>query len=236
MEWFYKPKVQFGIWVNLVFVLFTLASPAPRVRHPDYGDDYSVSPAASPAAVPYAPPPAPPNKVSVVDAGGRINVFLNSDLTLVRKPGHTLVFAPTITFDTSYPDAPPAKVVLRFTIFSQEKEACPGSCLLVVNADGERVVESAAGGASAPEWTHEKVPASTMRLPSGEVAETLASETLSTQISYQKFIDIISARRVVMSLGADRVELTGDQMESLRELYHRLAPPQESGGPKTITF
>jgi len=57
------------------------------------------------------------------------------------------------------------------------------------------------------------------------VAETLAAEVFTTEIPYETFVEIISARRVVLSLGPDKVELTHDQIEAMRDMSRRVTPP-----------
>ena len=229
MNWFFRPKVQLGLFVNLVFVIFTLFSSAdggrPRVRvHPD---------APAPVAVPYAPPPPPaaPSRAYVVESGGRVNVLLTDDLTLVKKPGRTLVLSPSFAASTS-PTGPPPAVTLRFIIFSDE-DACTGACMFVINADGAHVWESAARGTFSTGWTRAKIPATSTTLGDGQVARTLAAETLTTQIPYDTFFDIINAKRVVLSLGPDKAELTRDQIEALRDMHRKVAPPSE---PRVKTF
>src|SRR5919112_2955430 len=199
MDWFFRPRVQLGLFVNLVFVLFTLFSSAdagrPRVRV------YTDAPEPAAAAVPYAPlpPPAAPSRANVVESGGQINVLLSNDLTLVKKPGRTLILSPFFSAGTRS-SGPPLTVTLSFIIFS-EKETCPGACMLVINADGAHVWESAASGTFSTGWTREKVPATTTTLVDGQLAQTLAAETLTTQIPYETFLNIINAKRVVLSLG-----------------------------------
>jgi hypothetical protein len=236
MEWFYKPKVQLGLWVNFIFVIFTMASPPTPVRSAvnrlPYAGDRSRS--YEPPSVPYAPlPPASaPGKATVVNSGGRVSVFLNNDLTLVKKTGRTLVFSPSFSSGTSAND-PPLTVMFRFIIFSDKEQACPGNCILNINADGYTVWTTVGEGPSG--WTREKIPATKTTLPDGQVAETLAAETLSTKITYDKFVDIISADRVVLRLGPDTVELTHDQIEALRDM-HRQFVPSPSGQQEQPKF
>lgn len=222
VEWLFRPKVQLGLLVNFAFVMFTLVSSLTDVP-PGVG---GCLPYASPA-IPYAPlpPPAEQSIVAAVESGGRLNVFLNNDLTLVKKKGRTLVLSPS--FNTSArPVEPPANVTLSFMIFSgSAKEACPDACMLVINADGSRVLERAASGTFSKGWTHEKIPDSTMKLSDGQIVETLDTETFTTQIPYSTFIEFISAKRVVLSFGPDKVELTHDQIEALRDMHRRVAPP-----------
>lgn len=234
MEWLFKPKVQLGLLVNFAFVMFTLVSSlagAPRQTLWRSAAFYDPPP-----AIPYAPlpPPTTPSSATAVESGGQLNVFLNNDLTLVRKTGRTLVLSPSF-ITRARPAEPPPAVTLRFTIFSN-KDACPGACILVINADGSHVLESAAKGTFSTGWTREKVPGSTIKLSDGQVAETLTAETLTTQIPYSTFIEIISARRVILSLGPDKVELTHDQIEAMREMNRRIAPPpaEEQHEPRVV--
>jgi len=155
MEWFFKPKVQLGLWVNFIFVMFTLvASPARETAH------WRWRPASiyDPPAVPYAPPPPPMElgRAATTESNGQLNVFLTKDLTLVKKTGHGLVLSPSFT-TRARPVEPPRAVTLRFTIFSEEND-CPGACMLVINADGSHVWESAAKGTFSTNWTREKIP------------------------------------------------------------------------------
>src|ERR1044072_1596106 len=178
MEWLFRPKVQLGLLVNFAFIMFTLVSSAGGRAHTRW------RPAAiyDPPAIPYAPlpPPAAPSGVAVAESGGQLNVFLNNDLTLVRKSGRTLVLSPSFITRTR-PAEQPSVVTLRFTIFS-DKDACPGACMLVINADGAHVWESAARGTFSTGWTRERIPGSTVTLSDGQVAETLTAEIFTTQI------------------------------------------------------
>lgn len=224
MRWLLKPKILLGLFVNFVFVLFTCVTSVTST-HSERPRPYAFK-TTIPAPVPYAPlpPPAAPSGATVVDlGGGRATVSLSKDMTLVRKPGRTLLFSPSLNISTR-PAEPPTTVTLSFIIFS-DKEACPGACMLVINADGSHVLESAAAGTFSTGWTRVKNPAANMTLPGGQVAVTLAAETLTTQIPYEMFLYIISARRVVLSLGPDKVELTHDQIEALRDMHRRVAPP-----------
>jgi hypothetical protein len=245
MEWFYKPKVQLGVWVNLIFIIFTMASPSARVRM----DGFHVHERRVERAginetppVPYAPlpPNSAPSRVTVSNAAGRLNVFLNNDLTLVKKPGRTLLLSPSFTVDTRAGGQSPV-VTLRFILLTNsDNEACPGACMFVVNADGLRLYESAAGGDSSNGWTREKIPGTSTKMADGQIAETLPAETFTTQIYYDKFVEIISARRVVVSFGPDKVELTHDQIEALRDMHRQLAPlgpaaEEQRPGPRFVT-
>ena len=227
MDWFFRPKVQLGLFVNLIFVVFTVVSPIFGERHGSLYISRAVE--SEPPPMPHVslPPPAPLSKITAVESGGLVSVSLTNDMTLVREPGRTLVFAPSFSTRARPAAELPSTVTLRFTIFSGE-EACPDACMLVINADGSRVWESAANGTFSTDWTRVKVPASTITLADGQVAETLAAETFTTQIPYAMFVDILSARRVVLSLGPDKVELTYEQMQTLREMNRRVVQTSDS--------
>src|SRR5205085_10106077 len=111
MEWFFKPKVMLGLLVNYIFIMLTLFYPTFERTHPvpQYA---SIQP--DPVLVPYAPlpPPAAPSTVTVEDSGGQVNVSLSNELTLVKKPGRTLVFSPSVNARTR-PAQPPHAVNLR---------------------------------------------------------------------------------------------------------------------------
>jgi hypothetical protein len=224
MDWFFRPKVQLGLFVNLIFVVFTIVSPIFGEHRRSVYIARTVE--YDPPLISHAPlPPRPaPSKITSVESDGQVSVSLRDDLTLVRKPDRTLVFAPSFSARARPAAELPSTVTLRFTIFSSGEEACPDACMLVINADGARVWESAANGTFSTGWTRNKVPASTITLDDGQVAETLAAETFTTQIPYVTFVNIISARRVVLSLGPDKVELTDDQIQILREMNRRGVP------------
>jgi hypothetical protein len=85
--------------------------------------------------------------------------------------------------------------------------------------------------AESPGWQRERVPHSSATLEDGRVVETLAAESLSTRISYEGFTNMTSAKRIIVRLGPDRVELTADQIESLRDMHRRIPkmpPPDNS--------
>lgn len=235
VEWLFKPKVQLALLVNFAFVMFTLVSslagppPNERWRPAAIYDPPPAVPYPPPPTVPYAPlpPPATPSSAAVTELGGLINISLNNDLTLVKKADRTLLFSPSF-ITRPRPTEPPANVTLRFTIFS-DKNACPGVCWLVINADGSHVWESAAKGTFSTDWTHKRVPGSIMNLSDGQVIETLTTEMFTTQIPYATFLEIIGARRVVLSFGPDKVELTHDQIEAMRDMQRRIAPLTTEG-------
>jgi hypothetical protein len=224
MDWFFKPKVQLGLFVNFAFVVFTLVSSTAFQR--THGDRQFVTFESDSAAIPYAqlPPPSGPSRANSFTSGGRIYVSLNNDLTLIKRPGLTLTLYPV--FNTrSEPLTDLSPVRLTFARFSNG-QTCPGDCPLVINTDGVRVWPRAARNDIRPpstNWTRESVPHSSRVLSDGNVLETLAAETLSTEIPYDVFVEVVSARRVTIKLGDDSVELSAEKLEALRDMYRQLA-------------
>jgi hypothetical protein len=116
-------------------------------------------------------------------------------------------------------------VRLTFARFSNG-QACPGNCTLVINTDGVRVWPRAGRNDIRPpstNWTRESVPYSSRVLSDGSVLETLAADTLSTEIPYDVFVEVVSAGRVTIKLGDDSVELSAEKLETLRDMYRQLA-------------
>lgn len=221
MEWLYNPKVKVGLFVNLAFVMFTLFSPL--AGSPASGVGGCLATVDDPPPVPYAPPTMP-GSAATTESDGLLNVFLTKDLILVKRPERSLVLSPSFTTRARTPE-PPSAVTLRFTLFSDDEASCPGACMLVVNADGTRVWESAASGTFSTGWTREEIPGSAVKLADGRVDETLAAEVFTTEIPYETFVKIVGARRVVLSLGPDKVELNRDQIEAMRDMHRRVSPP-----------
>ena len=135
----------------------------------------------------------------------------------------------------AFPPAEPESVLLNFLLYTDSDElTCPGNCPLTIKADAEVVwPERSADAFSGPSysWRRGSVPHSSATLEDGRVVETMAAESFSAEVPYDTFLDIISAKRVVVRLGPDWVELTADQIEALREMHRRLPrqpPPDDS--------
>ena len=226
MYWLSSPKVRLALIVTGLYFI-RLFTPTPRHGRPHLfartraPRSERAALLAQPGYVPL-PPPSAPSRASAYESGGLLHVSLNNDLTLVQRPGRKLVLSPSFSAPTR-PSEEPKSVLFNFIIYS-EKEACPGDCPLTITADGVTVWTSYAHGDS-PGWQRERVPHSSAKLEDGRVIETMAAESLSTMISYEGFIDMIGAKRVVVRLGPDWVELTADQIEALRDMYRRLPQP-----------
>lgn len=236
-NWLSNPKVKLALCVNGLYLLSLYAPSSPHKDRPHLlaharqsqaervaSRDYAV-PAGQPEYVPL-PPPSGPSRATAYQSGGLLHVSLSKDLTLVQRPDRTLLLSPSFSAST-YPSEEPGSVRLNFIVYS-DKETCPADCPLTIKADGVSVWPdyTRAGTLShSPGWQRERVPRSTTKLTDGQVVETMAAESLSVNISYEQFLDTISAQRVIVGLGPDRVELTADQIEALRDMHRRLPEP-----------
>lgn len=226
-----SPKVRLALIVNGLYFI-SLFTPTSRHGRPHLFTHEREMRAEHPAQfvlppdyVPL-PPPSAPRRATAFESGGRIHVSLNDDLTLVKKPGRTLTLSPSFSARTQ-PQEEPGWVLLRFTLFSNQG-TYPDDCLLAITADGAPVwPELARSDRRWPStaWTRESVPHSSTKLPDGQVMETLAAESLSMELPYELFLKMISAKQVRIILGPDRVELTADQIEALRDMHRRLPQP-----------
>ncbi|HYY98386.1 MAG TPA: hypothetical protein VE642_07345, partial [Pyrinomonadaceae bacterium] len=59
MEWFFKPKVQLGLWVNFIFVMFTLVSSSAAGGHVYERRSTLVPPPPANQPLQYIPLPPP---------------------------------------------------------------------------------------------------------------------------------------------------------------------------------
>ncbi len=234
MHWLRSPKVRLGLIVNaLYFVsLFTPAQPHRRPRFYERLAERRTESAAAAHTLPaYAPlpPPAGPSKAETNYSSGQLNIYLSNDLTLVKRPGHTLLLSPLMTARPGEPVAPNS-ILLRFVSFSSAvyyDDDTP----MVITADGTEMWRYGSTGEVDDMPSHARVPHS-VTYDGGSVNETIGHE-----LPYDVFVEIISARRVIVELGPDRVELTADQIEALRDMHRKLplpSPPDETGQPTVI--
>lgn len=224
MDWFFKPKVQLGLLVNYVFVVWALCYPVFERAHA--APPFITFESNSAQTIPYAPlpPPTGPSRANSFTSGGRTYVSLNNDLTLIKRPGLTLTLYPVFNTRTQ-PLTETSPIRLTFARFSNG-QTCPGNCPLVINTDGVRVwprPDPNSVHLPSTNWTRSNVPYSSQVLPDGNVLETLAAETLSTEIPYDVFVEIVSAKHVTIKLGDDGVDLSAEKLESLRDMYRQLA-------------
>ena len=222
-----SPKVRLALIVNGLYFISLVTPTTPHTRprlfaHAREPWNKSASPSApQPDHVPPAPPIAA-YRASAYESGGLLHVSLTKDVTLVQRPGRKVLFSPSFSAPTR-PPAEPDSVLLNFIIHAGE-QTCPNDCPLTITADGVTVWTSYSHGDS-PGWQRERVPYSSAKLDDGRVVETLAAESLSTRMSYGAFINMISAKRVIVRLGPDWIELTADQIEALRDMHRRLPQP-----------
>jgi hypothetical protein len=224
MEWFFKPKVLLGLFVNYLFVVCTLCYPVFESAHT--APPFITFESNSAQNIPYAqlPPPNGPSRANSFTSGGRTYVSLNNDLTLIKRPDLTLTLYPVFNARTQ-PLTELSPIRLTFARFSNG-QTCPGNCPLVINTDGVRVWPRPAPNSvrlPSTNWTRSNVPYSSQVLPDGNVLETLAAETLTTEIPDDVFVQVVSARHVTIKLGDDGVELSAEKLESLRDMYRQLA-------------
>jgi hypothetical protein len=238
MSWLSSPKVRLALIVNgLYFIsLFTPTTPHTRPRlfaHTRGSHPVRRQVPPRPEHIPIAPPSAP-SSASAYVSGGMLHLSLNNDLTLVRRPGYTLLLSPSFSAPT-YPPAEPEAARLNFLRYSNSNSGpCPGDCPLTIKADGGILWPRPSAGDSGGDsysWKRESVPHSSIKMEDGSVVETLAAESFTAEVPYDTFLDIISARRVSVRLGPDWVELTADQIEALRDMHRRLPqpPPDDAG-------
>jgi hypothetical protein len=236
MSWISSPKVRLALIVNGLYFVSHFVAPSPPHARPQFFAQARESLAeraqrrARAGNIPL-PPPYAPSRATADESGGVLQVSLKKDLTLVRSPGRTLVLSPSFSVSKSLSGEPgPSSVLLHFIIYANE-EACPGDCPLTIAADN-KVVWPDYRRTDLPGysqgWTRKLIPHSSTESTGGQLIETMAAESLSMRISYEQFLDTISARRVIIKLGPDRVELTPDQIEALRDMHRSLPLPPPS--------
>jgi hypothetical protein len=214
MTWLSNSKVRLALIVNgLYFIsLFTPAAHHRRARL-----------FAQPRG-PLSERPAPgaPNRATSFSNGSKLYVTLSQDLPLVQRTGWKLLLSPSLSESTG-PAEEPDFVLLTFILYSADG-VCPGDCPLTITADGVTVWTSYSHG-NTPGWERQYVPPSSSELGDGQVVKTMGVESLSTKMSYNNFIDMISAKHIFVRFGPDRVELNDEQLEALRDMYRLLPPP-----------
>jgi hypothetical protein len=226
MRWLSSPKVRLGLIVNgLYFIsLFTPAAPHTRPRlFPRAQENYETRAAARrPPVLPPLPSPSTPTKAATYVARqfDQLDVYLTNDFTLVNRPDHRLLLSPTFTTRASKPE-PPDSILLRFISFSGER-TFSNFTPLIITADGENKLDERAhlwyGGGG---------------VPGGEGDPVV--EGLGVELPYEVFLEILSARQVIIQLGPDRVELSAEQIEALRDMHRRVAQQIDDPPPPPRT-
>lgn len=218
MHWLSSPKVRLALIVNgLYFIsLFTPAWPHRRPRLFTHAlEEQFVRPTSKerPVYTPLAPDPGSSKAAAIqVKEYDQLDVYLTNDLTLVKRPGYRLLLSPTFMTKASQPE-PPDTVLLRFVSFS-DGQILTDATPLMITVDGVNMLDEHARRWSSGDTAHRTV---------AEGAGGQVIQGLGVDISYEAFIEIISARQVLIQLGTERIELTADQIEALRDM-HRLLP------------
>jgi hypothetical protein len=231
-------KVRLALIVNGLYFISLLTPATPPTRpylFARWGEGRGVR--VSTKTPPSYAPPAPPSKATVnyFKEFDQLDVFLTSDLGLVRKPEHTLLLSPTFTTRMSAPEHP-RSILMRFISFSNE-QVYTDSTPLMISADGVYKWDDTADNG-----------ANLLRANNGRHSVTFEGgrvvETVGVELPYETFFEIISARRVVIQLGRDTVELNADQIEALRDMHRRLPhqsdylwtpPAAKTGRPSTVS-
>lgn len=211
MNWLRSPKVIAGVLVNGAYLLFCLLTTA--------SDGSVMLPISShykkPATFVSLPAPTGPSKATFYKQfDGELAVYLTNELTLVNRHGHKLLLFPS--FSAYGRESLPRTVLLSFMSYSRE-QTYPDDCSLVIKAD-DTVVEPIATSTAIKHYTT-------------TTNDGLVSETMGRDISFDDFVKIITANRVVVSLGPDVFELTPEQVEPLRDMYRILQQYNSTGTP-----
>lgn len=213
-----NPKVRLGLIVNgLYFIsLFTPATPHTRPRLFRHAHENEEAGAASklPPLPPMPAPPSAPSKAttSVAKDFDQLDVYLTNDLTLVDRPGHRLLLSPTFTTTASKPE-PPDSVLLRF-ISSSDERMFSDYTPFNLTADGEAKLD---------ERTHFWYGGDVALVGHGRPVV----EGVGVELPYDVFVEIGNARQVIVQLGPDRVQLSTQQIEALRDMHRRVSHPDD---------
>ena len=222
-----SPKARLALIVNGLYFISVFTPTTPHTRPRLFAHAYErraerLAAKAPPAYAPLAPPIGPLKATSTYSKEhDQLDVYLTNDLTLVRMPGHTLLLSPTFNAKVLAPE-PPRSVLMRFVAYSQQQVFDPDTPF-VITADNVEMWRSGAGG------TGGMTPVNARALHSAAYDADQVVETFGQEIPYDLFLNIISARRVIVELGDDRVELNADQIEALRDMHRRL--PQQPEDP-----
>jgi hypothetical protein len=217
MEWLFKPKVQLGLWVNFVFVMFTLVSPsaggrtnvagaAAEVRRGyDATETRSYDATVDESKFRYVqlPPRLGPSQATSYrdQQSGRLSVYTTKELTLVKKDGRALTLWPM--FSVSGPSiVPPRTVLLQFTSASPA-QFYDDECELEIRAEAGTYLWSALP------VTHERAPLGGTR---GAV------ERMGADIPYPVFLKLVTSKVVTLRVGGEEVTLTESQLSALRDM------------------
>lgn len=203
MDWFFRPKVQLGLFVNLIFVIFTVVSPI-------FGERVTGTRARTVAFEPEPPPPSyvnlPPRKflpqaTSLFEPStNQVSVYTKEDLTLAEPSyGGKLTLSPIFSVSGNAIKAP-RTVLLRIYSFLPQSLSLPDEC--EVEVKGER----------GNFWASVKVVRDTTSVGDMKV------EAIGVQVPYATFFGIVNSEHVTVRVGQQEVTLTPRQLEALRDM------------------
>jgi hypothetical protein len=232
MHWFSSPKVRLAIIVNgLYFIsLFTPTTQHSRPRlfsreYREYGNLEVREVSKRQPVYASLPPPSGPSKAAtwVNKDFNQLDVYLTNDLTLVNRSGYRLLLSPAFTTRANNPEAPDT-VLLRFVSYSNTWTYSDTNWL-TITADGRYMWREDLSS----RYSKNPVPQSDTEGEGGGIVRTAG-----INLPYELFIETISARQVIIQFGPDRVELTAEQIEALRDMHRRLPqppPPDDAPAP-----
>jgi hypothetical protein len=219
MEWLFKPKVQLGLLVNFIFVMFTLVSSSAGSHRQstrvliEEPRGVAVEERHGVAAVEtiddnkfryvQLPPRRGPSQATSYrdQQSGQLSVYTTQELTLVRKDGRALTLWPV--FYVNGPSiVPPRKVLLRFTSKSTA-QLYKDECELEIRSEAGTYLWQALP------VTHESAKKGGAR---GVV------ERLETDIPYSVFLKLVTSKSVTLRVGVEEIPLTESQMSALRDM------------------
>jgi hypothetical protein len=228
MCWLSSSKVRLGLIVNgLYFISLFTPSPEHGRRHLFAHMSPQSSERAAPVALPDhfpLPPPAAPSYASAYENDGLLHVSLTKNLMLVRRPDRVLQLALFFHARTN-PPREPDSVDFSFSLYTDEEHTYPNDCPFTIIADDMTLSPAYVRSGAVPHSS--SLSSSTQRDPAtqSEVEQMIDSKFLdmvSMSISYEQFVEITSAKRVIIRLGPDWVELSPDQLEAMRDMHRRL--------------
>lgn len=226
MHWLSNPKVRLALIVNGIYFISLVTPTPPRApsrlfARPFENGGALPAPRRTPVFVNLPPPSGPSKAATWVSKGfDQLDVYLANDLTLVQRPDYRLVLSPAFTTKASNPETPDT-VLLRFLSYTHGMVPANTSSV-TITADGKYVWDEGL----ARRYNADSPPGSAT---GGEAGEVLV--TRSINVPYAVFAEIISARKVVIQYGLDRVELTAEQFEALRDMHRRLLTQSEAPPP-----
>jgi hypothetical protein len=203
MDWFFRPKVQLGLFVNIIFVIFTIVSPIFNERRASVYIAHTVEsePPPPPAPQVYLPPRKYLTQATATfDGANEVNVYTKDDLTLLNESGRKLTLSPIYTVRGGGIKAPRTVLLRIYSYMSGSAATLPDE--VEVEVKGER----------GNFWAVAPVAHDTTSVGDTKV------EGMGVQVPFATFLGIVSSERVTVRVGQDEVTLTARQLEALRDM------------------